>query len=70
MAGVRGLRVSWSGCGSAGTRCARRENKPEPATQRRPAPEPAAAVVPVTEEEDPELAAYNRYLARLNETAE
>jgi DNA-binding transcriptional regulator of glucitol operon len=36
---------------------------------RRPAPEPAAAVVPVTDEEDPELAAYNRYLARLNEEA-
>jgi DNA-binding transcriptional regulator of glucitol operon len=33
---------------------------------RRPAPEPAPAV-PVTDEEDPELAAYNRYLARLNE---
>ncbi len=33
------------------------------------APEPAAAVVPVTDEEDPELAAYNRYLARLNEEA-
>jgi DNA-binding transcriptional regulator of glucitol operon len=43
----------------------------EPATKptkpaRRPAPEPAPAV-PVTDEEDPELAAYNRYLARLNE---
>jgi DNA-binding transcriptional regulator of glucitol operon len=36
---------------------------------RRPAPEPAAAVVPVTDEEDPELAAYNRYLSRLNEEA-
>lgn len=35
---------------------------------RRPAPEPAPAV-PVTDEEDPELAAYNRYLAQLNETA-
>ena len=35
-----------------------------------PAPEAAAAVTPVTDEEDPELAAYNRYLARLNETAE
>ena len=33
---------------------------------RRPAPEPAPAV-PVTDEEDPELAAYNRYLAELNE---
>jgi len=28
-----------------------------------------AAVVPVTDEEDPELAAYNRFLARLNEDA-
>jgi DNA-binding transcriptional regulator of glucitol operon len=36
---------------------------------RRPAPEPPAAVVPVTDEEDPQLAAYNRYLARLNEDA-
>jgi DNA-binding transcriptional regulator of glucitol operon len=36
---------------------------------RRPAP-PAAAAVPVTEQEDPELAAYNRYLARLNEGSE
>ena len=34
---------------------------------RKTRPEPAAAVVPVTDEEDPELAAYNRYLARLNE---
>jgi DNA-binding transcriptional regulator of glucitol operon len=34
--------------------------------QRRPAPEPAPAA-PVTDEEDPELAAYNRYLAELNE---
>jgi hypothetical protein len=25
---------------------------------------------PVTDEEDPELAAYNRYLAQLNESAE
>jgi DNA-binding transcriptional regulator of glucitol operon len=33
---------------------------------RRPPPEPAPAV-PVTDEEDPELAAYNRYLARLDE---
>ena len=33
---------------------------------RRLAPEPAPAV-PVTDEEDPELAAYNRYLARLHE---
>jgi DNA-binding transcriptional regulator of glucitol operon len=38
-----------------------------PKAQRRTAPEPAAAVVPVTDEEDPELAAYNRFLARLNE---
>jgi DNA-binding transcriptional regulator of glucitol operon len=36
---------------------------------RRPAPEPAPAV-PVTDEEDPELAAYNRYLAQLNETGQ
>ena len=36
---------------------------------RRPAPEPAPAV-PVTDEEDPELAAYNRYLARLNDGAD
>ena len=36
---------------------------------RRPAPAPAPAV-PVTDEEDPELAAYNRYLARLNETGQ
>ncbi|MFL6130574.1 MAG: hypothetical protein ACJ73E_16125 [Mycobacteriales bacterium] len=34
---------------------------------RRPAPEPAPAV-PVTDEEDPELAAYNRWLAQLDET--
>lgn len=33
---------------------------------RRPAPEPAPAD-PVTDEEDPELAAYNRYLAQLQE---
>jgi len=33
---------------------------------RRPAPA-AAPAVPVTDEEDPELAAYNRYLARLND---
>jgi DNA-binding transcriptional regulator of glucitol operon len=43
------------------------EAKPVPA--RKPRPEPAAAVVPVTDEEDPELAAYNRFLARLNEDA-
>ena len=40
-----------------------------PKTRKTTAPEPAAAVVPVTDEEDPELAAYNRYLARLNEEA-
>ena len=40
-----------------------------PAPARTPRPEPAAAVVPVTDEEDPELAAYNRYLARLNSDA-
>jgi DNA-binding transcriptional regulator of glucitol operon len=44
------------------------DTRPEPAKPvRRPAPEPAAAVAPVTDEEDPELAAYNRYLAQLNE---
>jgi DNA-binding transcriptional regulator of glucitol operon len=44
-------------------------DEPAPARKqtRRPAPQPAVAVVPVTEEEDPELAAYNRYLARLDE---
>jgi DNA-binding transcriptional regulator of glucitol operon len=43
------------------------DTRPEPAKPvRRPAPEPAA-VAPVTDEEDPELAAYNRFLARLNE---
>ena len=41
-----------------------------PKARKRTAPEPAAAVVPVTDEEDPELAAYNRYLARLNEDAQ
>lgn len=41
-----------------------RERKPA----RRPAPEPAPAV-PVVDEEDPELAAYNRYLSELDETA-
>ena len=35
---------------------------------RRPVPEPAPAV-PVTDEEDPELAAYNRYLAELDDAA-
>lgn len=34
--------------------------------QRRPPPEPAEPVT-VTDEEDPELAAYNRYLAELND---
>jgi DNA-binding transcriptional regulator of glucitol operon len=43
---------------------------PAPKVSRRPAPEPAAAVAPVTDEEDPELAAYNRYLAKLNEGAQ
>jgi len=33
-------------------------------SHRRPLPEPAPAL-PVTDEEDPELAAYNRYLAEL-----
>ena len=47
------------------------EDRPGPAkTVRRPAPEPAVAVAPVTDEEDPELAAYNRYLAKLNEAAQ
>jgi DNA-binding transcriptional regulator of glucitol operon len=41
------------------------EHKPRKPT-RRPAPA-VAPMVPVTEEEDPELAAYNRYLAELNE---
>jgi DNA-binding transcriptional regulator of glucitol operon len=40
--------------------------RPRRGPARRPAPEPAPAV-PVTDEEDPELAAYNRYLASLNE---
>lgn len=40
--------------------------RPRSRPARRPVPEPAPAV-PVTDEEDPELAAYNRYLARLNE---
>ncbi|HST67825.1 MAG TPA: transcriptional regulator [Mycobacteriales bacterium] len=44
------------------------EDKAPPAEKpTRRAPEPAAAVTPVTDEEDPELAAYNRYLARLNQ---
>jgi DNA-binding transcriptional regulator of glucitol operon len=42
-------------------------DEPTARKTRRPAQGPAAAVVPVTDEEDPELAAYNRYLARLNE---
>jgi DNA-binding transcriptional regulator of glucitol operon len=45
------------------------DDPPAERSRRRPAPEPAAAVAPVTDEEDPELAAYNRYLARLNEDA-
>jgi DNA-binding transcriptional regulator of glucitol operon len=43
---------------------------PEPTkdeSRRVRAPQPAAQVVPVSEDEDPELAAYNRYLAELNE---
>ena len=40
-----------------------------PRRTRRPVPPPAEPVE-VTDEEDPELAAYNRYLARLNESAE
>lgn len=42
-----------------------RQRKPD----RRPAPEPAPAV-PVTDEEDPELAAYNRYLSSLDGAAQ
>jgi len=42
----------------------------KPVRARTPGARPAAAVVPVTEKEDPELAAYNRYLARLNEDAQ
>lgn len=45
------------------------EQTPAAKPSRRPAPEPAAAVAPVTDEEDPQLAAYNRYLAKLNEDA-
>jgi DNA-binding transcriptional regulator of glucitol operon len=41
----------------------------KPVKVRTPRPGPAAAVVPVTDEEDPELAAYNRYLTRLNSEA-
>lgn len=41
---------------------------PRARSPRRPIPEPAPAV-PVTDEEDPELAAYNRYLAQLDEKA-
>ena len=51
--------------GAEPRRPARRSARP-PRPARRPAPEPAPAV-PVTDEEDPELAAYNRYLAELNE---
>lgn len=43
------------------------DTAPAPKSSRRPAPEPAAAVAPVTDLEDPELAAYNRYLAKLDE---
>jgi len=42
---------------------------PAPA-KARPRPVGAAPLPPVTDEEDPELAAYNRYLAELNERAE
>lgn len=42
-----------------------------PATPRPPRDEPTAAPAPpVTDDEDPELAAYNRYLAELNERAQ
>jgi DNA-binding transcriptional regulator of glucitol operon len=64
-----GLAVWWRVCRDAVR--SPEDSTTEPAKNpRRPAPGPAAAVTPVTEEEDPELAAYNRYLARLNETAE
>ncbi|CAA9244568.1 MAG: hypothetical protein AVDCRST_MAG41-1625 [uncultured Corynebacteriales bacterium] len=47
-----------------------KEFRPRPGRPaRRPPPEPAAAPAPVTDEEDPELAAYNRYLAKLDEGA-
>jgi DNA-binding transcriptional regulator of glucitol operon len=42
-------------------------DQPAKARKVRPVPAPAR---PVTDEEDPELAAYNRYLAQLNESAE
>ena len=40
---------------------------PKPPRKRQPV---SATVRPVTDEEDPELAAYNRYLAELNERTE
>jgi DNA-binding transcriptional regulator of glucitol operon len=46
-----------------GDRPTRRAHPPR-RSHRRPLPEPAPTV-PVTDEEDPELAAYNRYLAEL-----
>jgi DNA-binding transcriptional regulator of glucitol operon len=47
----------------------RPETTPRPGRPtRRPPPEPATPA-PVTDEEDPELAAYNRYLAKLDEGA-
>ena len=59
-----GLVVWWRVCRDA----VRPPADAKPAT-RKLRPEPAAAVAPVTDEEDPELAAYNRYLAKLNEDA-
>jgi DNA-binding transcriptional regulator of glucitol operon len=60
-----GLAVWWRVCRDAVRPPDDRQAEPaKPA--RRPPPEPAAAVAPVTDEEDPELAAYNRYLAQLS----
>ena len=63
-----GVAVWWRVCRDAVR--PRPAGKPRPPRKppRRPAPEPAPAV-PVTDEEDPELAAYNRYLAELDKGA-
>lgn len=66
---IFGLVVWWRVCRDAVRPPEEKTAEPDAKPVRRPAPEPAAAVVPVTDEEDPELAAYNRYLARLNEGA-
>jgi DNA-binding transcriptional regulator of glucitol operon len=66
---VFGLVVWWRVCRDVLHPPADAGPEAEKKPARRPAPEPAAAVAPVTDEEDPELAAYNRYLARLNEDA-